>query len=52
MGFFSGGGKVMRLERIICDMEQNLSNNYKDEARNALKALESELQVLLAVLHS
>ncbi len=46
MFFLFGVSKVPQLERIINDINQNLSNNYKDEARKGVKDLEEQLQRL------
>lgn len=47
-GFVKKTGKIKQLEKIIQELEMNMSNNYKDAAQEDFKKLESALDEMEA----
>lgn len=45
-GFIKKLGKVEKLEKIIQELEMNMSNNYKDAAQENFREFENMLNVL------
>ena len=48
-GFLKKAGKVSRLEKIVQELEMNMSNNYKDAAQENFREFEQALNELEAV---
>lgn len=47
-GFLKKAGKVSRLEKIVQELEMNMSNNYKDAAQENFREFEQALNELEA----